>query len=421
MAGLLDKASEKSTETNSEDNAMQEPTPETDAKGGLLSQTESGEITTPSSPKEKQPPVEVGSPMFSGIGIVLLFVSMYGLYNLRVVPGIIVVPIFLSSYALFTYGMKTWKGSFSSDKFIAFGVVWLLLGAVPYLAAFDFTAIGNLAISEIEIDEDNDQLEFYIYTSIGDAIEVGVEYDGTEVWNSSVVATSGKKRIEVSFSEFYQGNALDGSGTEVHSYTITVNAGGTSDESAIPNSLMTRLVENAGGELYTVSEYNDDTGTKDHLGVILSANLGLLHPSMTRETGGDTNRYSSLINPVVSDYSFSINITYAGVVVWSSAVVSVDGDIATWSGGTGDLSSGWVTLDGTTTGTIGGIDISYLDRDDFYQGDGCYTMEVVVTHEVWPSSLGENSLVDDNAAFEFFWEYNEDEDRSGAYKPAIEC
>ncbi|PXY76745.1 MAG: hypothetical protein CXX80_02650, partial [Methanobacteriota archaeon] len=119
MAGLLDKASEKSTETNSEDNAMQEPTPETDAKGGLLSQTESGEIATPSSPNEKQPPVEVGSPMLSGIGIVLLFVSMYGLYNLRVVPGIIVVPIFLSSYALFTYGMKTWKGSFSSDKFIA--------------------------------------------------------------------------------------------------------------------------------------------------------------------------------------------------------------------------------------------------------------------------------------------------------------
>ena len=44
-----------------------------------------------------------------------------------------------------------------------------------------------------------------------------------------------------------------------------------------------------------------------------------------------------------------------------------------------------------------------------------------VTHEVWPSSLGENILVDDNAAFEFFWEYNEDEDRSDPYKPAIEC
>ena len=416
MAGLLDKASEKSTETTDDDNAMQEPA---ESKGGLLKQAEIvGDASSPTSVAE---PPEGGSPLLSGVGIILLLVSMFGLYNLRVIPGIIVASIFLASYGLFIYGMKTWKGSLSTDKFIAIGVAWLLLGAVPYLAAFDFTAIGNLSISEIEIDEDNDELEFYIYTSVGDEIDVGVEYDGTEVWNSSVTAASGKKRVEVSLSEFFHENSLDGSGNELHSYTITATAGGTSDESAIPNSLMTRIIKNAGGELYTVSEYNDDTGTKDHLGVILSANLGLLHPSMSRDTGGDTNRYTSLINPVVSDYSFTINITFGETVVWSSSVVSVDGDIATWTGGTGDISTGWVTLDGTTTGTIGGIDVSYLDRDDFYQGDGCYTMELTVTHEVWSSSLGENSLVDDNAAFEFFWEYNEDEDRSGPYKPAIEC
>jgi len=418
MAGLLDKASGKSDNTD-DDNAMKEPIPIAESKGGLLKQA--GNVGDASSPTSVGETPEIGSPLLSGMGIVLLLVSMFGLYNLRSIPGIIVVPIFLASYGLFTYGLKTWKGSLATDKFIAIGVAWLLLGAVPYLAAFDFTAIGNLSISEIEIDEDNDQLEFYIYTSIGDAIDVGVEYDGTEVWNSSVTAASGKKRVEVSFSEFFQENALDGSGNEIHAYTITAVAGGTSDESAVPNSLMTRHIKNAGGELYTVSEYNDDTGTKDHMGAILSANLGLLHPSMSRDTGGDTNRYSSLINPVVSDYSFTINIVHGGTVVWSSNEVSVDGDIATWAGGTGDISTGWVTLDGTTTGTFGGIEVSYLDRDDFYQGDGCYTMELAVTHEVWTSSLGENLLVDDNAAFEFFWEYNENEDRTGPYKPAIEC
>ncbi|MDP6640789.1 MAG: hypothetical protein QF817_06935, partial [Candidatus Poseidoniaceae archaeon] len=98
-----------------------------------------------------------------------------------------------------------------------------------------------------------------------------------------------------------------------------------------------------------------------------------------------------------------------------------DGEIATWSGGSSDISTGWVTLDGTATRAVGGIDTSYLDRDDFYQGDGCYTMEFTVTNDLWHSSMGENKLIDDNAAYEFFWDYNEDEDRTGSYKNAVEC
>ena len=167
---------------------------------------------------------------------------------------------------------------------------------------------------------------------------------------------------------------------------------------------------------YTVSEYNDDTGTKDHLGVILNANVGVKHPNMQRETGGDTNKYSTLINPVMSDYTFVIEVMFGGTAVWTSTQVSVDGDIATWTGGSGDISNGWVTLDGTAQGNVGGADVSYLDRDDFYQGDGCYSMQVTVTSE-----LGGAILVDDNAAYEFFWEYNEDADRTGPYKNAVEC
>ena len=92
MAGLLDKASEKSTETTDDDNAMQEPA---EPKSGLLKQAEIvGDASSPTSVAE---PPEGGSPLLSGMGIILLLVSMFGLYNLRVIPGIIVVSKFLAS------------------------------------------------------------------------------------------------------------------------------------------------------------------------------------------------------------------------------------------------------------------------------------------------------------------------------------
>ena len=138
---------------------------------------------------------------------------------------------------------------------------------------------------------------------------------------------------------------------------------------------------------------------------------------MQRQTGGDTNKYSTQINPVMSDYSFVVDVVFDGNVVWTSATVSVDGDTATWPGGSGDISNAWLALDGTTQGEVGGEpDVSYLARDDFYQGDGCYTMEITVT-----SDLDGSTLVDDNAAYEFFWEYNEDENRDGPYRNAEEC
>ena len=414
MSGLLDKATDLVTEND--ENTLEAPIP-VEEKSGLLSQAE-GVVDEPD---KSAPSSTEGSPLLVGVGALLLLISMVGFYNLRILPGILVLCVFISSYAAFTYGLKTWKGEISTDKFVTIGVAWILLGIAPYLAAFDFTAIGNLAVSEIAIDEDNDQLEFYIYTSSGDDIEVSVEFDGVEVWNSSVKAVSGKKKVEVPLADCYRGNALDGAGNTLHSYTIIASVGGTSDESPVPSDLMTRTAQDAGGELYTVSEYDDDTGTKEHYGVILSANIGLIHPSKTRETGGDTNKYSTQIVPIMGDYTFSFNITFDGTTVYSSTSVAVDGEIATWPGGSSDISTGWVTLDGTATRAVGGIDTSYLDRDDFYQGDGCYTMEFTVTNDLWHSSMGENKLIDDNAAYEFFWDYNEDEDRTGSYKNAVEC
>ena len=57
-------------------------------------------------------------------------------------------------------------------------------------------------------------------------------------------------------------------------------------------------------------------------------------------------------------------------------------------------------------------DLSILDRDDFYSGDGCYTFEVKIINE-----LGETYTTSDSR-IEFFWDSNEG---SQASEPASEC
>ena len=48
-----------------------------------------------------------------------------------------------------------------------------------------------------------------------------------------------------------------------------------------------------------------------------------------------------------------------------------------------------------------GTDAGNLARDDFYDGDGCYTFEVSIQNE-----LGEDT-VDSSSKIEFSWESNE--------------
>ena len=61
--------------------------------------------------------------------------------------------------------------------------------------------------------------------------------------------------------------------------------------------------------------------------------------------------------------------------------------------GIGEFWAGWVIMPGTEAGN--------LARDDFYEGDGCYTFEVQIDN-----SLG-NSYTDTSSRIEFFWDSNE--------------
>ena len=74
---------------------------------------------------------------------------------------------------------------------------------------------------------------------------------------------------------------------------------------------------------------------------------------------------------------------------WQSPVIEVDGTSAQWvsevSGTQVGNSDRWLAIPGTgydpNTGTI-----EILERDDFFEDDGCYTFQVIVTNEFYDGS-----------------------------------
>ena len=66
--------------------------------------------------------------------------------------------------------------------------------------------------------------------------------------------------------------------------------------------------------------------------------------------------------------------------------ISVEGLDATWSssmsGSQSGKTTGWLGMPGTAQNAL---NTEYLQRDDFYDGEGCYTFEITVTNTFVPT------------------------------------
>ena len=105
--------------------------------------------------------------------------------------------------------------------------------------------------------------------------------------------------------------------------------------------------------------------------------VGLLGPNEDAQNGGGFSAVG--LRPMNADYQ--IQFTVSGGSTWSESLISVDGDMATWSpasGGTGSASTaGWFGLTGSGTDNSG---VYYLDKSEFYEEAGCYTFTVDITN-----------------------------------------
>ena len=112
--------------------------------------------------------------------------------------------------------------------------------------------------------------------------------------------------------------------------------------------------------------------------------VGLLGPNEDAQNGGGFSAVG--LRPMSADYQ--IQFTVSGGTTGTESLISVDGDMATWSpasGGTQSASTaGWFGLTGSGTDNSG---VFYLDKSEFYDGAGCYTFTVDITN-----TLGDQSV-----------------------------
>ena len=266
------------------------------------------------------------------------------------------------------------RGSINQVKLGASVVVALLIATTPYAAVMLVPTNASMAISEVELNEDTNELSFKVRGTMS-SVDVSIEADGVEMWSDSGDVSNDMKKFKVPLADFFAGNGEDYAGNEGVAYVIKgVGSNGQEGEIEIPSRFTTREAQNAG---VRIAELHDSNDADEYVGITMEVLVGLLGPNEDAEDGGGFSAVG--LRPMSADYQ--VQVTVSGGDTWSESVISVDGDQATWTaqgGGTGSGSTaGWFGLTGSGTDTSG---VYYLDKSEFYDGPREYTFTVEITN-----------------------------------------
>jgi hypothetical protein len=326
-------------------------------------------------------------------------------------------------------------------KGVAASVVALLILFVAYQAVMGFSLGGySISVSDVDVDDSDNTLRVQVFigtpmfkSSPSGQMSMTISFGPEEVWAGSFSVDSKLGWYEVPLADFYQNNSRGAAadGTDID-YTISVTLEGSSSESyPISGELSDRTITAVDGELEAVTQPNDtcvewdpDGNCKsnenngiDHLGATLRVGAGVPDP-----VEGNTSRVILHTN---SDYTITTSIYFDGDGVFTFPAVTVDGNAASWDGGSGIVEDAWVDLDGEGEKIDAfGQSTHYIPRESFYQEDGCYTITISVT-QVAP--FGDVYSDTSSQGWEFFWEYNENRNTdnsdgsSDPYKPTESC
>ena len=342
------------------------------------------------------------------VGFILMWPSsgfnLFGLSALQDILGFI--PLWLVPISLFGGSFYLIWDAVDRQKTIVLSICALLLIATPVLAGI---ALGGSAagISDLSIDEKNDKLTFLVRGSFFvSSVTASISADGAEVWTESGEMSNNLHRFEVSLSDIFVANAQDYDSSSITVYELTVTTDeGESSTIPITSDLMNREMNDASIRFSTVT-YTDDNQAGSEVvveGIRVDLALGLMNPSEGPLNGGGSSL--STYKTIATDYSVDVKIKYGGSVVWTHSTIVVDGLAATWNSQVSGAVSGqtvyWIGLAGTTEDDAGA---EYIERDEFYDDDGCYTFEVTITNELYSTSP---TTVIDEYAWNLSWESDE--------------
>ena len=259
----------------------------------------------------------------------------------------------------------------------------------PYAAIMIVPTNASMAVTEITIDEDEDVISFVVRGSFSEA-DAKVYADGTEVWSGSKSMANDRASFDVSISTIFQGNSLDYTANVVKEYTIEVESSdGQKITTDIDPDFTTREVLNSATRVSKVlksSTSGSGGGTSSTVtdGLTIEAIVGLFSPSESEQDGGGHTLDNLGLIPVTSDYSFKMTIKKGSSTKYVMPTVTVNGLDAQWSsslsGTQTGKANGWLGMPGTA---LNDLSTEYLQKDDFYDGSGCYTFEIEVSNQFY--------------------------------------
>jgi hypothetical protein len=407
VSGLLDKANAAKDDTVIEAEVLEASTiaDKVKADSPKVSNSSAGMLDESSSDGNPFSFANISTNGKIGYALALVgFILMWflGSYELQDYLG--PIPFGILPLAMFGASFYLIWDAIGREKTVVLVVAYLMMTTVPYIAGMTFqnSAVG---VSDLSINENNDELTFMVRGSFNSAT-ASITADGVEMWSESSDLSNDMHRFTVSLSEVFTANSENYKSDVLTDYKLTVTS--STDDSttiSITPSLMNREMNDASVQFSTVT----DTVTENEEsrvvveGIRVELALGLMNPNVSPLNGGESSL--STYKTITTDYSVDVRIKYGGSVVWSHSTIVVDGIDATWSSPVNGAVSGqtvyWLGLAGTIEDNAGA---EYLERDQFYDDDGCYTFEVTITNDLYSTSP---TTVIDEYAWNLTWDSDE--------------
>jgi hypothetical protein len=327
-------------------------------------------------------------------------------------------PLIVSVVALIGVGClvqyERMKPELSTIKIGVSVAVALIVALGPLAAIAIIPSDSSMALTQIEVNQETDEITFFVRGSF-DSSKATISLDGEELWSGTKSLNNDFAKFRVPISEFFEGNSQNNFGDTINEYVISVEArNGQTETRTITPGFLNREVLQSGSKITMVTKttttVQGSSGTTETVvdGVLVESIVGLFGSSESTEDGGE-HSMSTVTNylPVFSDYTIQLKVLKGNSLKWTSPMMTVDGDTATWEGLSGATETAsidrWMGLPGTGTDEET-KQIEILKRDDFFDGDGCYTFQLIVTNEYYS---GDSAVQTSNNAWDLSWDSDE--------------
>ena len=405
MAGLLDKA-----KTASNDEPKSSKKPETKAESAnLLSKSKPVVTNDWKGSQEGGPDIPMILNLVGWAIIVIgAIISLQGGGF-----GFIVVLVVLALGIGSIVQSQRMSGGVSQLKTGISVALALIIAVGPYAAIMIVPTNASMVISEVSINEDEDELSFVVRGSTS-SVDAKIFAGSQEVWDGSKSLSNDRATFYIPLDSIFVGNSLDYSASVIKQYSIEVESSdGETSSIDIDTRFLTREAKNSAVSIFkivkTTNQGSGATSVTD--GISIDAAVGLFSPSEQALDDGEHTLENTALLPVASDYTFNIVIKKGSNVVYSNMPqITVNGLTATWSspvsGSQAGDTNGWISMPGTAQNDVA----EYLLKDDFYDTSGCYTFELEIVNQFY---AGDTSTYTSSNSWELDW-HDEDSTQDGA-------